>query len=170
MSPTLQVDSLPAESQGKPKNTGVGNLSLFQGIFLSQESNQGLLHCRWILYQLNYQGSSALLFLALYFGGIFWIFPCYFSFFCVSLPTAGMQRVRAPPLPYPAHCFSPLSFTYGNNTVIISCWETLQWQTWHSFKSNRTLLKTRVKCAVWKSKWKGPLSIYKFKTKQLQLR
>ena len=27
-SPTLQVDSLPAELQGKPKNTGVGSLSL----------------------------------------------------------------------------------------------------------------------------------------------
>ena len=27
-SPTLQVDSLPAEPQGKPKNTGVGSLSL----------------------------------------------------------------------------------------------------------------------------------------------
>ena len=30
---------------------------VFQGIFLTQELNQGLLHCRWILYQLNYQGS-----------------------------------------------------------------------------------------------------------------
>ena len=56
-SPALQVDSLPAEPQGKPKNTGVGSLSLLQGIFLTQESNQGLLHCRWILYQLSYQGS-----------------------------------------------------------------------------------------------------------------
>ena len=28
MSPALQVDSLPAESQGKPKNSGVGSLSL----------------------------------------------------------------------------------------------------------------------------------------------
>ena len=55
--PTLQVDSLPAEPQGKPKNTGVGSLSLLQGIFLTQELNQGLLHCRQILYQLNYQGS-----------------------------------------------------------------------------------------------------------------
>ena len=55
-SPTLQVDSLPAEPQGKPKNTGVGSLSLFQGIFLIQESNWGLLLCRWILYQLSYQG------------------------------------------------------------------------------------------------------------------
>ena len=56
-SPTLQADSLPVEPQGKPKNTGVGNLSLLQWIFLTQESNQGLLHCRWILYQLSYQGS-----------------------------------------------------------------------------------------------------------------
>ena len=56
-SPTLQVDSLPAESQGKPKNTGVGSLSLLQWIFPTQESNRGLLHCRWTLYQLSYQGS-----------------------------------------------------------------------------------------------------------------
>ena len=56
-SPTLQVDSLPAEPQGKPKNTGVGSLSLLQGIFLTHELNQGLWHCRWILYQLSYQGS-----------------------------------------------------------------------------------------------------------------
>ena len=44
--------------QGSPKNTGVGNLSLLQGIFLeTQESNQGLLHCRQILYHLSYQGN-----------------------------------------------------------------------------------------------------------------
>ena len=39
------------------QNTGVGRLSLLQGIFLTRELNLGLLHCRWILYQLNYQGS-----------------------------------------------------------------------------------------------------------------
>ena len=33
--PTLQVDSLPSEPQGKPKNTGVGSLSLIQLIFLT---------------------------------------------------------------------------------------------------------------------------------------
>ena len=60
-SPVLQVDSLPAEPQGKPKNTGVGSQSLLQGIFLTQESNWSLLHCRQILYQLSYQGSSVLL-------------------------------------------------------------------------------------------------------------
>ena len=56
-SPALQVDSLPAEPPGKPKNTGVGSLSLLQGIFQAQESNLGLPHCRWILYQLSHQGS-----------------------------------------------------------------------------------------------------------------
>ena len=58
-SPTLQVDSLPAEPQEKPKNTGVGSLSLLQRIFLTQELNQGLLHCRQILYQLSYEGTPA---------------------------------------------------------------------------------------------------------------
>ena len=31
--PTLQMDSSPAEPQGKPKNTGAGSLSLLQGLF-----------------------------------------------------------------------------------------------------------------------------------------
>ena len=53
-SPALQVDSLPAEPQGKPKNTGVGSLSRLRGIFPNQESNQGILRCRQILYQLSY--------------------------------------------------------------------------------------------------------------------
>ena len=53
----LQAGSLPSEPPGKRKNTGVGNLSLLQGIFPTQELNQGLLHCRRILYQLSYQGS-----------------------------------------------------------------------------------------------------------------
>ena len=55
MSPTLQADSLPAKPQGKTKNTGVGSLSLLQGIFPTQELDWGLLHCRWILYQLSYE-------------------------------------------------------------------------------------------------------------------
>ena len=56
-SPALQADSLPAEPPGKPRNTGVGSLSLLQQIFPTQESNQALLHCRRILYQLKYQRS-----------------------------------------------------------------------------------------------------------------
>ena len=58
-SPTSQADSLPADSPGKPKNTGVGGLSLPQQMFLTQESNRGLLHCRWILHQLSYQGTTS---------------------------------------------------------------------------------------------------------------
>ena len=56
-SPALQVDSLPAEPPGTPKNTGVGSLSLLQKIFPTQELNQDLLHCRWIHYQLSYKRS-----------------------------------------------------------------------------------------------------------------
>ena len=41
---------LLSEPPGKPMNTAVGSLSLLQGIFLNQESNWVLLHCRWILY------------------------------------------------------------------------------------------------------------------------
>ena len=41
------------------KNTGVGCHSLPQGIFLSRESNPGLLHCRQILYNLSHQGSPS---------------------------------------------------------------------------------------------------------------
>ena len=61
MSPTLQAYSLAAELSGKPKNTGVGILSLLQRIFLTWESNWGLLCCRRMLYQLSYQGSPRIL-------------------------------------------------------------------------------------------------------------
>jgi len=43
------------------QNTGVGSRALLQGIFPTQGSNPGLLHCRWILYQLNYTGSPRVL-------------------------------------------------------------------------------------------------------------
>ena len=43
-SPALQADSLLSEPPGKPKNTGVGSLSHFQEIFLTQESRSPALH------------------------------------------------------------------------------------------------------------------------------
>ena len=52
-SPALQADSLSAEPPGKSKNTGVGSLSLLQQIFLTQEWNQGLLHCLQICVYIN---------------------------------------------------------------------------------------------------------------------
>ena len=57
-SPTLQVDSLPAESQRKPKNTEVGSLSLLQGIFPTQELNQDLLHWQPDSLPLSHQGAQ----------------------------------------------------------------------------------------------------------------
>ena len=55
----VQLASLcPWDSPGK--NTGVGCHFLLQGIFLTQESNPGLPHCRQILYHLSHQGSPLL--------------------------------------------------------------------------------------------------------------
>ena len=39
-------------------NTGVGSLSLLQGIFPIQGLNPGLQPCRWILYKLRHQGGT----------------------------------------------------------------------------------------------------------------
>ena len=43
------------------QNTGAGNLSLLHGIFPTQGSDPGLLHCRWILYQLSHKESPRIL-------------------------------------------------------------------------------------------------------------
>ena len=45
----------PWNSPGQ--NTGVGSLSLLQGIFPTQGLNPGLPHCRWMFYQLNHKRS-----------------------------------------------------------------------------------------------------------------
>ena len=90
-SPRLQADSLPSEPPGKPKNTGVGNLSLLQGNFPTQESNWGLLHCRRILYHMSCQVSLIVSFYSLFFNFLFCsvLFLCsvsgYFCVFCVWL-------------------------------------------------------------------------------------
>ena len=49
----------PWNSPGQ--NTGVGCLSLLQGLFLTQGSNPCLPHCRRILYQLSHKGSPRIL-------------------------------------------------------------------------------------------------------------
>ena len=57
--PASQADSLPAEPQGKPKNAGVGSLSLLQQIFPTWELNWDFLHFKWILYQLSESGKPS---------------------------------------------------------------------------------------------------------------
>ena len=49
----------PWNSSGQ--NTGVGSLSLLQGIFPNHGSNPGLLRCRQILYKLSHRGSPRIL-------------------------------------------------------------------------------------------------------------
>ena len=58
VSDSLQTHRLYSSWNSPGQNTGVGSLSLLQGIFPTQGSNPGLLHYRWILYQLSYQGSK----------------------------------------------------------------------------------------------------------------
>ena len=51
-------DSMEYSPWNSPgQNTGVGSLSLLQGIFPTQGSYPGLPHCRWLLYQLSHKGS-----------------------------------------------------------------------------------------------------------------
>ena len=52
MNCSLPGFSVHGDSPGK--NTGVGCHALLQGVFLTQGSNLGLLHCRWILYALSH--------------------------------------------------------------------------------------------------------------------
>ena len=61
VSDSLRPRGLYSPWNSPGQNTGVGGLSLLQGIFPTQGSNPGLLHCRRILYQLSHQGSPRML-------------------------------------------------------------------------------------------------------------
>ena len=61
VSDSLQPHGLYSPGNSPGQNTGVGSLSLLQGIFPTQGSNRGLPHCRWILYQMSHKGSPRIL-------------------------------------------------------------------------------------------------------------
>ena len=61
MSDSLQSHRLYSPWNSPGQNTGVGSLSLLQGIFPTQGLNSGLLYCRWILYLLSRQGNPRIL-------------------------------------------------------------------------------------------------------------
>ena len=61
VSNSLRPHGLYSPWNSPSQNTGVGSLSLLQWIFPAQGLNQGLLHCRQILYQLSYKWSLCLL-------------------------------------------------------------------------------------------------------------
>ena len=56
VSDSLRPHGLYSPWNSPSQNTGVGSLSLLQGIFPIQGSNPRLLHCRQILYQLSHHG------------------------------------------------------------------------------------------------------------------
>ena len=60
MSNSLRPHVLYGPWNSPSQNTGMGSLSLLQGVFPTQGSNPGLLHCRRILYLLCYEGSKKL--------------------------------------------------------------------------------------------------------------
>ena len=57
VSDSLQPHGLYSPWNSPGQNTGVDSPSLLQGIFPSEGSNPGLLHCRQILYQLRHKRS-----------------------------------------------------------------------------------------------------------------
>ena len=61
MSDSLQPHGLYGPWNSPGQITGVGSLSLLQGIFPTQGSNSGLLHCRLILYQPSHKESPRIL-------------------------------------------------------------------------------------------------------------
>ena len=61
LSDSLQPHGLSSPWNSPGQNTGVGSLSLLQGIFPTQGLNPGLPHCRQILYQLSHKGSPRIL-------------------------------------------------------------------------------------------------------------
>ena len=61
MSDSLWPHRLYSPWNSPGQNSGVGSPSFLQEIFSTQRSNPGLLHCRWILYQLSHKGSPRIL-------------------------------------------------------------------------------------------------------------
>ena len=57
MSDSLQPHGLHSPQNSPGQSTGVGGLSLLQGIFSAQGWNPGLLHCRRMLHQLSHRAA-----------------------------------------------------------------------------------------------------------------
>ena len=87
ISDSLQPHELYNPWNSPGQNTGVGSLSLPQGIFPNQGSNPGLLHCRWILYQLSHKESPFHCTDIPYFVYHFTIDECFHCFHFLAIVT-----------------------------------------------------------------------------------
>ena len=68
MSNSFQPCGLYSPRNSSGQNTGVGSPSLLQGVFPTQGSNPGLLHQRWIIYQVSHKESPTLQFSSVQFS------------------------------------------------------------------------------------------------------
>ena len=110
VSSCLWLHELYSSWNSPVQNTRMGSLSLLQGIFPTQESNQSLLHCRWIPYQLSYQGATS------FCGILQWKFSCSASFKIIWISYALMILCITPSLyPSPGHV-GVCSFQTGHIT------------------------------------------------------
>ena len=83
VSNSLQPHGLHSPWNSPDQNTGVGSLSLLQGIFPTQESNWGLLHCGQILYQLSWAIREALRRLQI---------SCFYKIECIPMVTTYWKK------------------------------------------------------------------------------
>ena len=66
MSDSLKLHGLNSPCDSPGPSTGLSSLSFLQGIFPTQGLNLDLLHCRQILYHLNYREAPWLYLVAFY--------------------------------------------------------------------------------------------------------
>ena len=119
MSDSLWPNGLYSPWNSPGQDIGMGSLSLLQGIFPTQRSNPGLLHCRLILYQLIHKGSPRILEWVAYpfssrsswprnWTGVSCIAGRFFTNWAIRKPT--FQNLRLSPfalaIPSPFQCFS----------------------------------------------------------------
>ena len=113
------------------QGTGVGSHSLVQGIFPTQGSNLGLLHCRQILYHLSHQGSPRVITFRIKF-----MIPSVLSDFSFPHSLLSFLSLSLPPSPLPSPCLPFVAIEQFQ-----SVWATLpQSSTWEHLRVVSTSL------------------------------
>ena len=160
MSDSLQPHGLYSPWNSPGQNTGVGSLSLLQGVFLTQELNWGLLHCRRILYQLSYQGnpqfSQPITAKKLAEKPIQYLLLFSHSVISDSLRPCGLQHSRLPcPSPSLRICSNSCPLNQWCHTTILSSGVPFSYCP-QSFPASRSFLMSFIR---WPKYWSFSFSI-----------
>ena len=138
-------------------------LSVLQQIFLTQELNQGLLHCRRILYQLRYQGSPPVL-----------LTTCISVVYLLQLVNQysgqSLSPVRLLTIPWTVACQSTLSITSSQRLLKFMSIESLKPSNYlilccpplllpSIFPSTRVLINESLLHTRWPKYWSFSFSI-----------